>query len=92
MEVRHYLRMATEDDAFYEYQKTERKCRCLENIVPLTQSELRFSRDAQQLSSSANASASSEEPSSIIPDSNSESSTSELSQLSEDSIFSTPTR
>ena len=90
MEMRHCLRMATEDYAFYEDQKTERKCRCLDDVVPMTQSELRFSRDAQQLMSSAYASASSEEPFSLIPDSNSESSILESSQLSEDSSFAPP--
>ena len=50
MEMRHCLRMATEDYAFYEDQKTERKRRCVDDAVPLTSLDLRFSRYAQPLS------------------------------------------
>ena len=37
METRHCLRMAREDFTFYEGQRTERKHRCVDEVVPLTQ-------------------------------------------------------
>ena len=37
MEIQHCLRMAREDFTFYEDQRTERKCRCVDEVVPLTQ-------------------------------------------------------
>ena len=48
MEIRHCLRMAREDFTFYEDQRTELKRRCVDEVVPLTQSDLRFRHDAQQ--------------------------------------------
>ena len=42
--------MATEDYAFYEDQRTEPKRRCVDGVVPLASSYLRFSRHAQPLS------------------------------------------
>ena len=42
--------MATEDYAFYEDQRTEHKHRCVNNVLPLTSSDLKFSHHVQPLS------------------------------------------
>ena len=88
MEVRHCLRMATEDYAFYEDQRTEGKRWCVDDVVPLTSSNLRFSRHAQPLSrpTSTHTSSSSEQHSSFISDSNSDTNSSAL-QSSGEAIF-----
>jgi len=38
--------MATEDHFHYEDQKTKRYCRCIDDIIPLTQSDVRLRQDA----------------------------------------------
>ena len=42
MEMGYFLRMATEDYAFYEDQRTGHKHRCVDDVAPLTLSYLRF--------------------------------------------------
>ena len=93
IEIRHCLRMAREDFIFYEDQRTERKRRCVDEVVPLTQSDLRFRRDAQQpsipMSTYASASPSLEQCSAFATDSNNDTdgSASQSSEKSEESIF-----
>ena len=93
MKIRHCLRMAREDFTFYEDQRTERKRRCVDEVVPLTQSDLRFRHDAQQLSipmsTYASASPSLEQCSAFASDSNNDTdgSASQSSETSEESIF-----
>ena len=90
MQMRHCLRMeTTEDCAFYEDQlRTERKRRCMDDVVPPTSADLRFCRHAQPLSrpTSTHASSSSEQHSSFISDCNSDTN-SFASQSSEEAIF-----
>ena len=50
MEMRNCLRMATEDYAFYKGQRTKRKRMCVDDVVPLTSSDLKFSCHARPLS------------------------------------------
>ena len=89
MEIRHCLRMARKDFTFYEDQRTECKRRCVDEVVPLTQSDLRFSRDAQRpsipMSTYASASPSSEQCSAFASDSNSDTADGSASQSSETS-------
>ena len=93
MEIRHCLRMAREDFTFYEDQRTERKRRCVDEVVPLTQSDLRFRHDAQQpsiaMSTYASASPSLEQCSAFASDSNNDTDgfASQSSETSEESIF-----
>ena len=85
--------MAREDFTFYEDQRTKRKCRCVDEVVPLTQSDLRFRNDAQQpsipMSTYASASPSLEQCSAFASDSNNDTdgSASQSSETSEESIF-----
>ena len=68
--------MAREDFTFYEDQRTERKRRCVDEVVPLTQSDLGFRHDAQQpsipMSAYASSSPSLEQCSAFALDSNNE--------------------
>ena len=50
MEMRHCLRVATEDYAFYEKQRSDRKRRCVDNVVLPTLSDLRFCHNLQLFS------------------------------------------
>ena len=93
MEIRHCMRMAREDFTFYEDQRTEHKRMCVDEVVPLTQSDLRFRHDARQpsipMSMYASASPSLEQCSAFASDSNNDTdgSASQLSETSEESIF-----
>ena len=93
MEIRHCLRMAREDFTFYEDQRTECKRRCVDEVVPLTQPDLRFRHDDQQpsipMSTYASASPSLEQCSAFASDSNNDrdGSASQSSETSEKSIF-----
>ena len=93
MEIRHCLRMAREDFTFYEDQRTEHKRRCVDEVVPLTQSDLRFMHDALQssipMSMYASAAPSLEQCSGFASDSNNntDGSASQSSETSEKSIF-----
>ena len=80
--------MATEDYALYEDQRTEHKHRCVDDVVPLTLSDIRFSCHAQPLShlTSTYASSSTEQCSSFISNSNSDTNNF-ATQSSEEAIF-----
>ena len=88
MKMQHCLRIATENYAFYEDQSTECKCRCVDDAIPLTSTDLRFSHHAQPHShpTSIYALSSSEQHSSFISDSNSDTNSS-ASQSSKEAIF-----
>ena len=66
--------MATDNYAFYEDQSTECKHRCVDDVITLKSSDLRFSCHAQPFSclTSTYASSSSEQHSSFISNSNSD--------------------
>ena len=78
---------------FYDDQSTKRKRRCVDEVVPLTQSDLRFRHDAQQpsipMSTYVSASPSLEQCSAFASDSNNDAdgSASQSSETSEESIF-----